>query len=95
MEAGQIRRDDPDLTAFFLWSRVHGIVTLMMACDFRESLPLPKDEAAFVLSYAQQRGMIMTHHAGALEGFGRNAPPGTCVYSESYAEAVRARARNL
>jgi AcrR family transcriptional regulator len=44
MKAGQIREGDPDLAAFFLWSRVHGIVTLMMACDFRESLPLPKTE---------------------------------------------------
>jgi AcrR family transcriptional regulator len=44
MEAGQIRQDDPELAAFFLWSRVHGIVTLMMACDFRESLPLPESE---------------------------------------------------
>lgn len=44
MEAGRIRRGDPDLAAFFLWSRVHGIVTLMMACDFRESLPLPQSE---------------------------------------------------
>ena len=42
MEADQIRRGDPDLAAFFLWSRVHGIVTLMMACDFRESLALPE-----------------------------------------------------
>jgi len=44
MNAGEIRKDDPDLAAFFLWSRVHGIVTLMMACDFSESLPLPKEE---------------------------------------------------
>ena len=44
MEAGAIRKGDPKLAAFFLWSRVHGIVTLMMACDFSESLPLAKNE---------------------------------------------------
>lgn len=44
MDAGEIRGGDPDLTAFFLWSRVHGIVTLMMACDFSDTLPLPKSE---------------------------------------------------
>ena len=27
--------------AFLLWSRVHGIVTVLMACDFRESLSIP------------------------------------------------------
>lgn len=44
MAAGNIRSGDPDLAAFLLWSRVHGIVTLMMACDFTETLPLPADE---------------------------------------------------
>ena len=39
-----MRRCDPDLAAFFLWSRVHGIVTLLMACDFSETLPLPGDQ---------------------------------------------------
>lgn len=41
MDSGQIRRDDPDLVAFFLWSRVHGIVMLLMACDFGDLLPVP------------------------------------------------------
>jgi AcrR family transcriptional regulator len=36
IEAGTIRSDaDPDLVALFLWSRVLGILTLLMACDFR------------------------------------------------------------
>ena len=35
IEAGTIRSDaDPDLVALFLWSRVLGILTLLMACDF-------------------------------------------------------------
>ena len=33
IENGEIRRADPDLVALFLWSRVHGIVTLSLACD--------------------------------------------------------------
>jgi AcrR family transcriptional regulator len=44
MEAGEIRRGKPEVAAFLLWSRVHGIVTLMMACDFSESLALPRHE---------------------------------------------------
>jgi len=44
MEAGQIRQTDPDLATFFLWSRVHGIVTLLMACDFSDCLPLKRTE---------------------------------------------------
>jgi len=34
--AGSIRDDDPDLVAFYLWSRVHGIVMLLLACDMSE-----------------------------------------------------------
>lgn len=44
MDAGAIRKDDPDLTTFFLWSRVHGIVTLLMAVDFSECLPLSRKD---------------------------------------------------
>ena len=44
MEAGAIRRGDPDLATFFLWSRVHGIVSLLMALDFSEALPLAKED---------------------------------------------------
>jgi AcrR family transcriptional regulator len=32
MEAGTMRRGDPDLAALFLWSTVHGLVTLVLAC---------------------------------------------------------------
>lgn len=33
MEAGAIRRADPDLVALYLWSHVHGLVTIMMTCE--------------------------------------------------------------
>ncbi len=39
IEAGTVREADPDLVAFFLWSRVHGIVMLLLACDFGDTLP--------------------------------------------------------
>ena len=39
MDAGTVRQADPDLVSFFLWSRVHGIAMLMLACDFSDTLP--------------------------------------------------------
>ena len=39
MAAGNVREADPDLVAFFFWSRVHGIVMLLLACDFSDTLP--------------------------------------------------------
>jgi AcrR family transcriptional regulator len=32
MEAGVMRRADPDLVSHFLWAAVHGVVTLALAC---------------------------------------------------------------
>lgn len=52
----------------------------------------PAEEEAFILQYAQSKGMFITYHAGALELFGRTAPPDICVYSPEYASAVRAHA---
>jgi AcrR family transcriptional regulator len=36
--AGEMRDVDPALATFFLWSRVHGLITLAMACDFSDAL---------------------------------------------------------
>lgn len=36
MEAGRIRREDPDLLALYLWTHVHGLVTLFLACRLDE-----------------------------------------------------------
>ncbi|HSM09167.1 MAG TPA: TetR/AcrR family transcriptional regulator [Gemmatimonadota bacterium] len=33
MEAGTIRQGDPDMVALYLWSIVHGLVTIFMACE--------------------------------------------------------------
>ena len=38
MDAGNIRRTDPDMVVLFLWSVVHGLVTIFMACDPKEML---------------------------------------------------------
>jgi AcrR family transcriptional regulator len=32
MESGAIRRADPDLVVLYLWTHVHGLVTLLLAC---------------------------------------------------------------
>ena len=52
----------------------------------------PAEEEAVILEYARSKGMIVTYHAGALELFGRDKPPGVSVYSPDYAKAVRANA---
>lgn len=52
----------------------------------------PEGETAFILNYAQSRGMILTHHAGSLELFGREAPPEPSVWSSEYTVAVRKNA---
>ncbi len=33
MEAGSIRRADPDLVVLYLWTLVHGLVTLLLSCN--------------------------------------------------------------
>jgi len=52
----------------------------------------PANEESIILEHARGKGMFVTYHAGALELFGRDAPPATCVYSPKYAEEVRANA---
>ncbi len=52
----------------------------------------PANEEAIILRYAQDQGMIVSYHAGALELFGRTDPPDPCIYSPEYAKAVRANA---
>ncbi len=35
IEAGTMRRAAPDLMSLFLWSTVHGLVTLVLACRLK------------------------------------------------------------
>ena len=65
--------------------REHGFTGLEMPTH------RPPEEEAVILEYARSRGMIISYHAGALEGFKRTAPPTPCVYAPEYEEAVRAR----
>lgn len=34
MDAGQLRQEDPDMVALYVWTRVHGIAALFATCDF-------------------------------------------------------------
>lgn len=36
MEMGVLRRADPDLVSLYLWSTVHGLVTLTLACQLND-----------------------------------------------------------
>ncbi len=38
IEHGALKESDPDLVAFYLWSRVHGIVMLLLACDLGDDV---------------------------------------------------------
>ncbi|MDP2471016.1 MAG: TetR/AcrR family transcriptional regulator [Candidatus Palauibacterales bacterium] len=38
MEAGNMRRAEPDFVVLFLWSLVHGLVTIFMACEPQDLL---------------------------------------------------------
>jgi AcrR family transcriptional regulator len=52
MESGAMRRSDPDTIVLYLWSVVHGLVTIFMACDPASMLPevgLPAEDGTDVL----------------------------------------------
>ncbi len=56
----------------------------------------PPEEEAYILDYAQSRGMFVSWQVGGLENFGRDAPPSPCVYSPDYVHTVRGLAeKNL
>ena len=63
MEAGSIRREHPDLLALYLWSVVHGLVTIFLACDAGEALdelgvPREGPEDPTVLLFRRFRDVI-------------------------------------
>ena len=49
IDAGVVRKTDPRLVAFYLWSRVHGIVMLLLACDLDDVLELDGETTALNL----------------------------------------------
>lgn len=63
MEAGTIRKADPDIVVLYLWSIVHGLVTLAMAFDFGSlledtAIEIPPGESAPRYLYQQFRDLI-------------------------------------
>lgn len=58
IESGELRGTDPDLAAFFLWSRVHGIVMLLMACDFSDDLGHSASELTPSTLFEATRGFV-------------------------------------
>jgi AcrR family transcriptional regulator len=57
MASGEIREADPDTVALFVWTRVHGIVTLFMGCDVEAVIEASEkiDPAAFF----EQTGVLV------------------------------------
>lgn len=59
MASGEMRGGDPELTAFFLWSRVHGIVLLLLACDFSEELIAAVEPLTPELAFSMTRSLAL------------------------------------
>jgi len=63
MEAGTIRQADPDIVVLYLWSIVHGLVTITMACESDSllqgsAIEVPDGETAPGFLYKQFRHLI-------------------------------------
>ncbi|MFW6088830.1 MAG: TetR/AcrR family transcriptional regulator [Gemmatimonadota bacterium] len=63
MEAGTIRRADPDVVALYLWSVVHGLVTIFMACECESllddtAIEIPEGEAPAGHLFQQFRAFV-------------------------------------
>lgn len=63
MEVGTIRQGDPDMVALYLWSIVHGLVTIFMACECESLLvdtdiQVPEDEAPVGHLFQQFRAFV-------------------------------------
>lgn len=63
MEAETIRQDDPDMVALYLWSVVHGLVTIFMACECESLLEdtairIPEGEAPVGHLFQQFRAFV-------------------------------------
>lgn len=58
MGAGRLRREDPDLVALYLWTHVHGLVTLFMACRVGSECCDDGEEPDPVELFARFRGLM-------------------------------------
>ncbi len=59
MEAGELRRADPDLIALLLWTRVHGIATLLLACDVGSINPKLRRRGAPLALFRDTRDFVL------------------------------------
>jgi AcrR family transcriptional regulator len=57
--AGQIRDENPDLLTAYLWSRVHGIVMLLLACDFADELALASGRDGPLKLFRETSGFVL------------------------------------
>ncbi len=55
---GTVRDGDADLISLFLWSRVHGLVMLLMACDFEGDIDLAGELTPASL-FRQTRDLVL------------------------------------
>jgi AcrR family transcriptional regulator len=60
IDAGVLRDMDPDVASFFFWSRVHGIVMLLMACDFSETMPAEIGDLTAENLFAATRDFVVS-----------------------------------
>jgi len=63
MEAGTILRGDPDMVVLYLWSIVHGLVTIFMACECDSllddtAIEIPEGEAPVGHLFQQFRAFV-------------------------------------
>ncbi len=58
MRSGELREADSEMVTLYLWTRIHGIVTLFLACDVAEEIGLPEklDPLAF---FERTRHLVM------------------------------------
>ena len=63
MEAGTIRQGDPDTVALYMWSVVHGLVTIFMACECESlledtAIQVPEGESPVGHLFQQFRAFV-------------------------------------
>jgi len=81
MQAGTIREGDPDVVVVYLWSVVHGLVTIFMACECESMLEetdvrVPEDQDPSLHLFRRFRAYMENGLLPAAEGHGRTRGTG-------------------
>lgn len=71
MASGAMRQADPDLMAHFLWTHVHGIVTLALSCELHECPACQGEGAPVALELLQAFGPLLQHGIAGPAAAGR------------------------